>query len=304
MTNHVWPASVELMEVSPRDGLQDHPTIVPTEAKVELIRRAAAAGLRRVEVASFAHPGRVPQMADAEAVISATRGFDGLVPVALVLNERGLDRALAAGIQHINTVVVATETFSERNQGMSVAESLAGWARIAERSRAEGLNASVIISASFGCPYEGDADEDQVFAVIQRAGDAGPTSITLADTIGAAVPSMVEGLVGRAVALGVAPVRCHLHDTRNTGVANAVAAIAAGATGLDTSLGGLGGCPFAPGATGNVATEDVVWCLERMGIATGVDLGMALEAVEWMKGEFGSDRRPVGGAVLRAGPFP
>ena len=294
---------VALMEVSPRDGLQDHPVPVPTAVKVELVARAAAAGLRRVEIASFAHPARVPQMADAEAVIAATASIPGLTRVALVLNERGLDRALASGIGHVNVVVVASETFAQKNQGMGVAEQLAGWGRIARRAGVHGPAASVTVSAAFGCPYEGDLDPGDVREVLARALDAAPADITLADTIGAAVPTMVEDLVAWTRQRSPAPVRCHLHDTRNTGVANAVAALRDGASGLDASLGGLGGCPFAPGATGNVATEDLVWCLERMGIPTGVELAKVLETVEWMRGVLGVEGRRIGGALARAGVF-
>jgi hydroxymethylglutaryl-CoA lyase len=294
---------IDLMEVSPRDGLQDHPVLVPTEVKVALIRRAFAAGLRTIEIASFAHPARVPQMADAEAVIAATADLVGLRRVALVLNEKGLDRALDSGIADVNVVVVCSETFSQKNQGMSVPDLLSGWERIAARANGAGLRATVTISAAFGCPYERDLPEAQVHEVVRRAVGAGPAAVTLADTIGSAVPTMVEDLVGWTGSLGPTPVRCHLHDTRNTGVANAVAALRAGAVGLDASLGGLGGCPFAPGATGNVATEDLVWCLERMGIPTGVDLGAALETVSWMTGIFGVEGRRVGGAVARAGAF-
>jgi hydroxymethylglutaryl-CoA lyase len=222
----------------------------------------------------------------------------------MVLNERGLDRALAAGIQRVNTVVVVTETFSGRNQGMSVDEALAAWSTIAARAHTAGLLPSITVAAAFGCPYEGKVEPDAVLRVVDEALAAAPTEITLADTIGAAVPSMVEALVGEVVQRGGAPVRCHLHDTRNTGVANAVAAVRAGAVGLDASLGGLGGCPFAPGATGNVATEDVAWCLEQMGFETGVDLPAALDTVSWMREELATGGRQVGGAVFRAGPFP
>ena len=298
------PTSVDLMDVSPRDGLQDFPVPVPTATKVELIRRAAAAGIRSIEVASFAHPARVPQMADAEAVIAATADLVDVRRVALVLNDKGLDRAIAAGIRHVNMVVVVSETFAQRNQGMSVSELLDVLRRIVERSRANDVSASVILSAAFGCPYERNVDPASVRDVVAAALDAGPSSVTLADTIGAAVPTMVGELVAWTVARTDIPVRCHLHDTRNTGVANAIAALQAGATGLDSSLGGLGGCPFAPGATGNVATEDVVWALERMGVNTGVDLGRVLDTVSWMQNAFSGGGRPIGGAVARAGGFP
>lgn len=303
MTGRQLPGSLDLMEVSPRDGLQDYPVQVPTATKVELIRRAAAAGLRKIEIASFAHPARVPQMADAEEVIAATADLQGVTRVALVLNEKGLDRAIAAGIRDVNMVVVVSETFAQRNQGMTVDQLLGVWSTIARRSAAEGVSASVILSAAFGCPYEGDLDPARVRDVVSAAIAAEPTAVTLADTIGAAVPTMVSDLVGWTLSQTTAPVRCHLHDTRNTGIANAVAAVSAGATGVDASLGGLGGCPFAPGATGNVATEDIVWALERMGVRTGVNLDAALDTVRWMQQAFAEGGRPIGGAVARAGRF-
>lgn len=301
MTASSSAASVELVEVSPRDGLQDHSSVVPTEVKVELIRRAAVAGLRRVEVCSFAHPRVVPQMADAEAVVAATADLaSGVRRIGLVLNERGLDRALDCGIDEINVVVLATETFSRRNQGVSVAESVAVWQRIAGRAAAAGLPASVTVSAAFGCPYEGEVVADSVLAVVDQVAAGAPTEITLADTIGVAVPDQVASLVGAARSATGRPIRLHLHDTRGTALANGLAGIAAGATALDASLGGLGGCPFAPGATGNVATEDLAWALGRSGIATGVDPALALDAARWAVDAFGAP----GGHLAGVAPFP
>jgi hydroxymethylglutaryl-CoA lyase len=293
--------TVEIVEVSPRDGLQAHPTFVPTAWKVELVRRIEASGLRRAEVVSFVNPNRVAQMRDAEAVASATASFHTLTRIGLVLNARGLDRALEAEVDEINFAIPASETFCRRNQGVSVAEAVGDWSAIARRSRAAGLPVSVTVSAAFGCPFEGDLDERLVLDLVYRVAEAGPIEIALADTIGAAVPSMVSEMVGEASTKTGMKLRCHFHDTRNTGVANAIAALDAGAEALDASLGGLGGCPFAPGATGNVATEDLVWCLERMGYATGVNLESALETVMWMKGSLDA---VVGGAVARAGVFP
>jgi len=297
----VWPDAIEIVEVSPRDGLQDYPVAVPTSTKIELIRRAAAAGARRIEVASFARPDAVPNMADAEDVIKATEDIAGLTRVGLVLNERGLDRALACGVDEINVVVVSTDTFSRRNQGMTVADAVDVWLKIARRAHAAGLPATVTLSVAFGCPFEGDVEPETILGLARRAAEGLPAAIVLADTIGAGVPAEVESLVTRVRSATELPVRCHLHDTRNTGVANAVAAIRAGATGLDASIGGLGGCPFAPSSQGNVATEDLVWTLERMGVSTGIDLDKLLGAVRWLGTELDAE---IGGAVARAGPFP
>jgi hydroxymethylglutaryl-CoA lyase len=294
------PATVELVEVSPRDGLQTG-DVVATATKVELIRRAVAAGLRRVEVASFAHPTRVPQMADAETVLAAVADVPDLVRTTLVLNQRGLDRALAAGVDEVNVVVLATEAFSQRNQGVSVEEAVAAWLAIGRRAEEAGLRAGVTISAAFGCPYEGEVDPRRVLELAERLQEAGPAEISLADTIGCAVPTQVGDLVAAVLDRTGTPVRCHLHDTRNTAVANVVAALSAGATALDASIGGLGGCPFAPRATGNVATEDLVYALERMGVATGVDLDATVGVAAWLEASLG---RPVGGSVARAGGFP
>lgn len=294
------PASVELMDVAARDGLQTGP-VVPTEVKVELLGRLAAAGVRRVEAVSFAHPEIVPQMADAETVWEATDDFTGLARSALVLNERGLDRAIAAGVDQINVVVLVTDAFSRRNQKMSSAEAVAGWHRIAARAHEAGIAPGVTLSAAFGCPYEGEVDPARVTDLARQVARAAPFEVALADTIGAAVPTQVESLVAAVGEATDVPVRCHLHDTRNTGVANAVAAVRAGAVTIDASVGGLGGCPFAPRATGNTATEDLVWAFERMGVATGIDLDALIATAEWLDTQVSE---PVGGKLTRAGVFP
>jgi hydroxymethylglutaryl-CoA lyase len=208
---------------------------------------------------------------------------------------------VAAGVPEINMVVLATETFSRENQGLTVAEAEAAWRRIADGARTAGVRAGVTISAAFGCPYEGEVDPASVVALADRLAEAGPFELSLADTIGCGVPSQVADLVGRVRERTGLPVRCHLHDTRNTAVANAVAAVEAGATALDASIGGVGGCPFAPGATGNVATEDLVYAFERMGVSTGVDLPAVLDVVPWLGDALG---HPVGGSVAAAPPFP
>jgi hydroxymethylglutaryl-CoA lyase len=294
------PASVELVDVAARDGLQTGP-VVPTEVKVALLRRLAAAGVRRVEAVSFAHPAKVPQMADAEAVLDATRDLTDLVRCALVLNERGLDRALAAEADEINVVVVASNTFSQRNQGVSTAEAAAAWAAIGRRAAHEGIRAGVTLSAAFGCPYEGEVDPARVLALAEQLAEAGPCEIALADTIGAAVPTQVADLVAAVSEATGLPLRCHLHDTRNTGVANAIAALQAGAVTIDAAVGGLGGCPFAPRSTGNTATEDLVWAFERMGVDTGIDLDALVATATWLDAEVD---QTVGGKLTRAGAFP
>jgi hydroxymethylglutaryl-CoA lyase len=293
--------SVELVEVSPRDGLQDEPVHLSTEDKVALIERALDAGVTRVEAVSFVRPDRVPAMADAEAVMAGVSRRSGCRLSGLVFNERGLERALSAGVDEINVVVLVSETFSRRNQGMGVDDAAAVWSRVASEAAKAGVGASVMLSAAFGCPYEGVVDPNRVRELARRVAESGPFEIGLADTIGCAVPPEVEHLVrGVAADTGVS-VRVHLHNSRNTGFANAVAAVEAGATTLDASIGGIGGCPFAPGATGNIATEDLVHLLDRMGVATGVELDGCLETSRWLAVTLG---HPLPGQVVRSGPFP
>jgi hydroxymethylglutaryl-CoA lyase len=293
---------VEIVEVAPRDGLQNEKRLLSTDAKLELIERAYRAGARRIEVTSFVHPERVPQMADAEAVVAGLTPHDDAVYAALVLNERGYDRALAAGIREVNTVVITTETFSRRNQGMSVAEAIDVVSTIRARGAADGVRVTVTISAAFGCPFEGEVPLDTLAQVARHVVAIAPDEIVLADTIGVAVPTDVEERV--AAVRGLEPrsvLRGHFHNTRNTAVANVVAAVRAGVTVLDASLAGIGGCPFAPAATGNVATEDLVYALGRMGYETGYDLARSIESARWIATELGI--QPAG-MVARAGGFP
>lgn len=296
-------ATVEILEVSPRDGLQNERTILSTEDKVELVERAVRAGARRIEVTSFVNPARVPQMADADEVMAALPRREGLKYAGLVMNRRGLERALAGYVDEIDVVVVATDTFCQRNQGMSTAEACDTAAELVQEARAAGVFSTITIGASFGCPFEGEVPVDRLREVVQRVVDAGPDELALADTIGVAVPSDVKrGLeIARQAAGPEIPLRLHLHDTRHTGVANAVAAVEAGVTTLDASIGGAGGCPFAPNATGNVATEDLVYLFARMGVATGYDLESVTETVAWLEERLGK-RLP--GALARAGGFP
>ncbi|MDF1602109.1 hydroxymethylglutaryl-CoA lyase [Nocardioides sp. YIM 152315] len=293
---------MEIIEVGPRDGLQNEKVLVSTEDKLELISRSIDAGLRRIEATSFVHPRRVPQMADAEAVMAGVPRRPDVSYIGLVLNRRGFDRAVAAGVDEVNCVVVASETFSQRNQGMSIADSLQGVADLAGDARAAGLGLSVTIAASFGCPFEGEVPETTVVDLARRVHDLGVDEIALADTIGVGVPPQVSRLAAgvAAVAPG-ARLRCHLHNTRNTGYANAVAALDAGITVLDASTGGIGGCPFAPDATGNLATEDLVYLLDRSGIDSGVDLGRVIGTARWLDGVLGA---PTPGQLARAGAFP
>ncbi len=295
-------AAIELVEVGPRDGLQNESVTISTADKVELIRRAVLAGARRIEVASFVNPRRVPQMADAEAVVAALPFRQDVVYIGLVLNERGAERALNTPLQEIGAVCVTTDSFAGRNQGQTSQESLTVAKHIVEMATAAGRRAQITIAGAFGCPFEGEVSPDRTLEMAVRAAEAGPIEVALADTIGVASPREVEQLVGRvAEAIAPLPVRVHFHNTRNTGLANVWAAVQAGARTVDASLGGLGGCPFAPGAAGNVPTEDVVYMLERSGISTGFDLDRLLEAAEWFTGIIG---KPLPGMVGRAGRFP
>ena len=293
---------VDIVEVGPRDGLQSEPGVLPTATKVEFIERAAATGLRRIEVTSFVNPKRVPQMADAEAVLAALPKRDDVSYIGLVLNRRGFERAAAAGCNEIGMAVVASDTFSLRNQGVSSAESIAAWLEIAAAAKAVGIRPQVTVSAAFGCPFEGEVPAGRVVEIVERVAEAAPFEIALADTIGVGVPAQVLELVARVreAVPGVA-LRCHFHNTRNTGLANAFAAVQAGVRTLDASLGGIGGCPFAPAATGNIPTEDLVYMLHRSGYSTGIDLSAAIETGRWLQERLG---RTVPGMLIKAGEFP
>jgi len=288
-----------IREVGPRDGLQNEQQIVPPATRAELVERLAAAGLGRIEAASFVNPDRVPQMAGAEEVVAALERRDGVVYSGLALNERGYDRLRATGLDEVSFAVAATESFSERNAGASVEAALEDAERIVERAKGDGLHASVTVSVAFGCPFEGPVDPQRVLAIGERLAAAEPDELVLADTIGVATPTQVTALVEGFVRLGK-PVGGHFHNTRNTGYANAYAALAAGATALDASVGGLGGCPFAPKATGNVATEDLAYLLEGEGVETGVDLEALIGISEWLEELLG---RRLEGYLYRAGLF-
>lgn len=297
---------VQLVEVAPRDGLQNDPALLSVEQKVELVGRAWAAGLRRLEVASFVNPARVPQMAGAEDVVAALagrpdRGDASLI--GLVLNARGFERARATRVDEVNLVVAASETFCQRNQGMSMEATVATVEQVAPLAVASGLVPTVTISTSFGCPFEGEVPTGRVVALAERLAATGVAEVAIADTIGVAVPADVRAVVGQVGAAlpGSVRLRAHFHNTRNTGYANALAAYEAGVRVLDASLGGIGGCPFAPKATGNIATEDLVYLLERSGVDTGVDLDALITASEWLGRQLG---RPTPSLVSKAGGFP
>ncbi len=293
---------VEILDVAARDGLQNEPGVVPTGVKVELIRRLIETGVRRLEVASFVNPKKVPQMADAEEVLARLPKRDDVVYVGLVLNRRGFERAVAAGCREIGMVVVASDTFNRRNQGVSTDESISEWLQIAREAHAAGVRAQVTIAAACGCPFEGEVPVDRVIAIAERVAEGNPHEIAFADTIGVGAPAQVTEIFTRArAALPGIPLRGHFHNTRNTGLANAYAALQAGASTLDASCGGIGGCPFAPAATGNIPTEDLVYMLHRSGVSTGVSLEGLIETAQWLQAQLG---RPVPGMLGKAGVFP
>ena len=298
LKNHM----VELVEVGPRDGLQNESATVSTADKLRLIRRAIDYGVRRIEVTSFVNPKKVPQLADAEELAAMLPEGDDMTYVGLVLNRRGAERALATGrIDELGAVCVTSDSFGIRNQGQSSDESLAAAMEIVALAKEAGRSGQITIATAFGCPFEGRIAIDRVVEMAKRAADAGPREIALADTIGVGVPAQVSEMVGRVRdAVGDLPVRVHFHNTRGTGIANVWAAVIAGAATVDASLGGLGGCPFAPGAAGNVATEDVIYLLENSGIQTGVALPQVVEAAGWLAGVMG---RPLPAMVSKAPAF-
>jgi isopropylmalate/homocitrate/citramalate synthase len=285
--------------VGPRDGLQNDKVTLAPAVRAELCGRLAAAGLERVEAASFVHPKLVPQMAGAEEVFAALPPGD-TTWAALVLNRRGLQRALQTAAREIHVAYPVTETFAQRNQNATVEEAASAAEDIIEGAHAAGLKATATLAVSFGCPFEGRVDPGVPIAHAQRMAAAGADEIVLADTIGVGVPKQVRRLVPEALKAGK-PVGLHLHNTRNTGYANAVAGLEHGATILDASVGGLGGCPFAPRATGNIATEDLIYLLEGEGVETGVDLDALIAVAEWLAGVL---ERPLPGLLQRAGTFP
>ena len=292
---------ITLCDVGPRDGLQNDPVQLEPAQRAELVDRLAKTGLPRVEAVSFVNPKAVPRMAGAAEVMSSIHREPGVLYAALVLNGRGLDDAIAADADEIHVAYPLSNTFCRKNQNVTLDEATAIGRQLVEGGKAAGKRVTMTLGASFGCPFEGPVDPGLVVEHARLAQDAGADEVILADTIGVAVPTQVASLVPATLAaLGGLPVGLHLHNTRNTGYANAAVGVEAGATILDASIGGLGGCPFAPRATGNIATEDLVYMLDGMGVETGVDLDELIRVSEWLAGVMGRD---LPGLVHRAGPF-
>ncbi|QKG71598.1 hydroxymethylglutaryl-CoA lyase [Erythrobacter mangrovi] len=298
-----YPSAIEMVEVGPRDGLQNEKLLVSTEDKLALIERAIAAGSRRIEVASFVNPRAVPQMADAELVCEGLTQRDDVTYIGLVMNDRGAERAIGTGrIDQLGAVAVATDRFAMANQGQTSQGSVEAARAIIARARSAGLTGQATIAVAFGCPFEGEVSQDRIVAMAAAIAEVQPEEIGLADTVGVADPAHVARLVEQVrEAVAPIPVRVHFHNTRGTGLANVWAAIGVGARIVDASIGGIGGCPFAPAATGNVATEDVAYMLERAGIQTGLDLEVLLSSNHWLAEVMG---RQLPSMVGRAGLFP
>lgn len=291
----------EIIEVSPRDGIQNEKVILSTQDKLVLIDMALDAGIRRMEVTSFVNPKRVPQMADADDVAVRLKRGNGARYIGLTLNQRGFDRAVSGGLDEANFVVVASETFNQKNQGTGTFDSVKAFAAVANNAPA-GIKVAVTIGAAFGCPFEGEVPLSRLMQVVEACAVHNPMEIALADTIGVATPKdVLERVKAVRSAFKEIPVRLHLHNTRNTGIANAWAGLEAGATALDASLGGVGGCPFAPKATGNIPTEDLVYMLDRSGVKTNVSLDKAVDAAIWLENKLG---KTLPGMVMKAGGFP
>ena len=291
--------SVTICDVAPRDGLQNQPITLAPEVRAELVERLASAGVPRIEAVSFVSPKHVPQMAGAEQVVGAIERRPGVVYAGLAVNERGYDRLRESGLDEVHFAFAASEEFNRRNAGVGVDESLAGAGRILSRAVADGIRATVTIGTAFGCPFEGPVDPGRVERLAEALAAAGASEVGLADTVGVGVPHQVRDLVGRVARLGL-PVGVHFHNTRNTGFANAYTALEAGATVFDASVGGIGGCPFAPRATGNIATEDLVYLFHGEGVETGIDLDGLIDVAKWLESHLG---RELEGQVYKAGAF-
>jgi hydroxymethylglutaryl-CoA lyase/(R)-citramalyl-CoA lyase len=291
---------VIVCDVGPRDGLQNEDRVLEPAFRAELCDRLAAAGLKRIEAASFVNPKLVPQMAGAEEVMAALHRRPGTAYAGLVLNEKGYDRAIAAGVDEVHYAFAATDEFGRRNQNATTEEGLKTALSLVAKARSDRVPVTVTISVAFGCPFEGVVPVPRVLDLVERLMAIPPDEVCLADTIGVGVPSQVKALVRGARELGAA-VGAHFHNTRNTGYANALSALERGAVSLDASVGGAGGCPFAPKATGNIATEDLDYLLRGMGVDTGIDLDALIECSRWLGQQLGKE---LPGMVARAGDFP
>lgn len=293
---------IEVIEVGPRDGLQNEAKVLPPEVRAEFIHRLQDAGARRIEVTSFVNPARVPQMGEAERLVSLLVRSPGASYIGLVLNDRGFDRAVEAGMDEINYAFAATDVFNQMNTRMTTGESLRMWEGLAARGRDAGVRMTLTIGVAFGCHFGGEVAVDHVVRLARRAVEAGAEELAVADTIGVAVPTQIEELLTALQReLPGTPLRLHLHNTRNTGFANAAAAIRVGVTTLDASSGGIGGCPFAPNAAGNIGTEDLTYMVERMGLETGLSLPALIETASWIEGHLGHQ---ITAMLGRAGVFP
>lgn len=294
---------VSIIEVGPRDGLQSEPEILSTATKLEFIGRAIDAGIRRMEVTSFVHPKRVPQMADAEDVIRGLPERHDFTAIGLVLNKRGFERARDVQIDEIGMAVIASETYNQRNNGTSIDGSVQAWLEMAAEANKAGIRANVMVSSAFGCPFEGEVPLQNVLDIVKRVLEVEPVELGFADSIGVGVPAQVTEMIGAVKEIAPnMPIRFHFHNTRNTGIANAQAAIDAGVDSLDASIGGIGGCPFAPAATGNIPTDDLLYMLDRSGVETGVSLDKIIETSLWLDEQLGGRGTPA--MLPKAGIFP
>lgn len=295
-------SKVSLLEVGPRDGLQSEPKILPTDVKRDFIIKTMDAGIKQIEVTSFVHPKKVPQMADAEKLVESLPDRDDVSYIGLIMNQRGFERARDCGIDEVGMVIVSTDTYNMKNQNVVTQESIDNWLTIASDAKSAGIRTNVIIACSFGCPYEGEVDPELIASIAEKVLEGEPNILGLADSIGVAVPNQVKKTFSLIKELAPnIPLRTHLHNTRNTGLANAAAAIEAGVTIIDASTGGIGGCPFAPKATGNIPMDDLLYLLDRSGIETGVNLKKIVSNSEWLEEKL---EHSVPAMVPKAGIFP
>jgi hydroxymethylglutaryl-CoA lyase len=293
---------VSILEVGPRDGLQSEPEIMPTEIKKEFIVRTVDAGIKKIEVTSFVHPKKVPQMADAEKLVESLPDYDDVSYIGLIMNQKGFERAKNCGIQEVGMVIVSTDTYNMRNQGVTTQQSIDNWLEIASEAQSAGIKTNVVIACAFGCPYEGEVDPEKIVEIAEKALQGSPDILGLADSVGVAVPNQVKHVFSLIKELNPdIPLRTHLHNTRNTGLANAAAAIDSGVSIIDASTGGIGGCPFAPKATGNIPTDDLLYMLDRSNIETGVNLNDVVQTTQWLEEILD---RNVPAMVPKAGIFP
>ncbi|HEY6117104.1 MAG TPA: hydroxymethylglutaryl-CoA lyase [Candidatus Dormibacteraeota bacterium] len=292
--------SLIVCDVGPRDGLQNEAKTLPPSLRADLCDRLAAAGIQRMEAASFVNPKLVPQMGGAEEVMAGLHRRPGVVYAGLVLNEKGYDRALQAGVDEVHYAFSAADEFGRRNQNATTEEGLKTALALVARARSDRMPITVTLSVAFGSPFDGEVPPERVLSIVEHLMAVPPDEICLADTIGVGVPSQVRDLVRGAKALG-ATVGAHFHNTRNTGYANAATALEEGVVSLDASVGGAGGCPFAPNATGNIATEDLAYLLRGLGVETGIDLDALIDASRWLGTQLGKE---LPGMLARAGDYP